>query len=104
MRQPDGRGQQNRGLHTPTRRGHFVDVKTLATALFAKNFNLASLSDFLTVTNPKLDFDKYDGPVSDEMIRYAVRDVQATWECYADLITRFERLKLARTAPEKGLQ
>ena len=35
------------------------------------------------------------------MVRYAVRDVQATWECYADLITRFERLKLTRTAPEK---
>ncbi|MGI4949208.1 MAG: hypothetical protein ACRYHC_11065 [Janthinobacterium lividum] len=101
MRQSDGRGHRNRGLHTPTRRGHFIDVKTLATALFARSFSLGTLSRFLEVPNPKLDYDEFNGPVNDEMIRYAVRDVQATWECYADLIARFERLKLTRTIPEK---
>ena len=101
MRQPDGRGHRNRGLHTPTRRGHFVDVKTLATALFARSFTLATLSKFLKVPNPKLEFDEFDGPITDDMVRYAVRDVQTTWECYAELIARFGALKLTRTAPEK---
>lgn len=101
MHQPDGRGHRNRGILTGVRRGHFVDVKTLANALFARGFSLADLSSFLAVPNPKLDFDEYDGPVTDEMVRYAVRDVQATWECYADLIDRFGKLKLARTIPEK---
>ena len=101
MRQPDGRGHRNRGLHTPTRRGHFVDVKTIATALFARSFTLASLSKFLRVPHPKLEFDDFAGPITDDMVRYAVRDVQATWECYAELIARFGRLKLTRTLPEK---
>ncbi len=101
MRQRDGRGQRNRGVHTPVRRGHFLDVKTLANALFAKNFSLATLSGFLQVANPKLDFDEFDGPITADMLHYAVRDVQATWECHAELAARFERLSLTRTLPEK---
>jgi hypothetical protein len=101
MSQPDGRGQRNRGMKTGVRRGHFIDVKTLANALFARGFNLASLSNFLAVPNPKLEFDDFAGPVTDGMVRYAVRDVQATWECYADLIDRFGKLNLTRSIPEK---
>ena len=94
MRQPDGRGHRSRGMHTPTRRGHFLDVKTLATALFSRSFTLGSLSRFLQVPSPKLDFDEFDGQITDDMVRYAVRDVQATWECYAELTARFAALKL----------
>lgn len=101
MRQPDGRGHRNRGLKTGIRRGHFVDVKTLANAIFARGFSLSSLSRFLAVPNPKLDFDDFAGPVTENMVRYAVRDVQATWECYAGLIGRFGKLNLTRTLPEK---
>lgn len=101
MRQPDGRGHRNRGLKTGIRRGHFVDVKTLANAIFARGFSLSSLSRFLAVPNPKLDFDDFAGPVTEDMVRYAVRDVQATWECYAELIARFGKLNLTRTIPEK---
>ncbi|RXD03754.1 hypothetical protein EQZ23_15705 [Sphingomonas sp. UV9] len=101
MRQPDGRGQRNRGVRTGIRRGHFVDVKTLANAIFARGFSLSSLSRFLVVPNPKLDFDEFAGPVTEDMIHYAVRDVQATWECYAELIDRFDKLNLTRTIPEK---
>ena len=95
------RGQRKRDLIPPTRRGHFIDVKTLAGALFARGFSLASLSQFLKVEHPKLDFDDFDGPVTDDMARYTVRDVQATWECYRELSTRFERLNLSRTKAEK---
>ena len=101
MQQRDSRGQRRRDLQTPVRRGHFIDVKTLAGALFARGFSLASLSQFLKVENPKLDFDDFDGPITDDMVRYAVRDVQATWECYRDLIGRVVRLDLSRTIPEK---
>ena len=101
MRQPDSRGQRNRGIRSGIRRGHFVDVKTLANAIFARGFSLASLSQFLQVSNSKLDFDNFAGPVTEEMVRYAVRDVQATWECYDELIDRFGKLNLTRTIPEK---
>jgi hypothetical protein len=36
------------------------------------------------------------------MIRYAVRDVQTTSECYAELCDRFGRLELASLSPEKA--
>lgn len=101
MKQPDGRGHRNRGLPTPVRRGHFIDLKTLASALFARGFKLATLSTFLQVANLKLDFDAFDGPVTPDMLRYAVRDAQTTWECYAALIARFATLNLTGTIPEK---
>ncbi|MBS0618474.1 MAG: hypothetical protein JSR44_09810, partial [Spirochaetes bacterium] len=101
MQQRTARGQRKRGLPVPVRRGHFIDVKTIAGALFARGFSLGRLSAFLKVENPKLDFEGFDGPVSDDMARYAVRDVQATWECYRDLVARIARRGLSRTIPEK---
>lgn len=101
MRQPNMRGERNRGIRSGIRRGHFVDVKTLANAIFARGFSLLSLSQFLQVPNPKLIYDDFTGPITEDMVRYAVRDVQATWECYAELIDRFGKLNLTRTIPEK---
>ena len=101
MGQTNSRGQRNRGIKSGVRRGHFIDVKTLASALFARGFSLASLSRFLQVPNPKLDYKDFDGPVTDAMARYAVRDAQTTWECYAVLIERFNALKFTLTIPEK---
>ncbi|WP_147417676.1 hypothetical protein [Sphingomonas cavernae] len=101
MRQPEGRGFRKRGQKVPHRAGHFVDLKTLAGALFARSFSLASLSRFLNIENPKLDFDDFAGPVTDDMVRYAVRDVQTTWECYVELIARLNRLGLPNLLPEK---
>ena len=101
MRQKDGRGHRNRGLAIPVRRGHFIDVKTLASALFARNFGLRHLGDYLQVASPKIEFDDFDGPVTHEMVGYAVGDVQTTWECYAELLRRFAKLGFTRTIPEK---
>lgn len=101
MRQPDARSARKQGRKAPHRAGHFVDVKTLAGALFARSFSLASLSAFLKIDNLKLEFDDFDGPVTDAMIGYAVRDVQATWECYAALTARLDRLGLPNVVPEK---
>ncbi len=101
MRQRSSRGQRKRHMLTPARRGHFIDVKTIAAALFAQSFSLGRLCKFLKIENPKLEFDEFDGPITDEMLRYAVGDVQATWECYRELISRFGRHQLTRTIPEK---
>ena len=101
MGQRAPRGQRKRDLPVPVRRGHFLDVGTLANALFARGFSLASLSEFLKVDHRKLEFDDFDAPVSDEMIRYAIGDVQATWDCYVELSARLDRLNLSRTIPEK---
>lgn len=101
MQQRDSRSQRRRELPTAIRRGHFIDVKTLAGALFARGFSLASLSQFLKVEHPKLDFDDFDAPITDDMVRYAVRDVQATWECYSEVMARFAKLALTETIPEK---
>ncbi|MEP7348344.1 MAG: hypothetical protein ABI668_00145 [Sphingorhabdus sp.] len=102
MGQRDARGERGRGLYNRPRRGHFVDVKTLANALFARGFSLADLSKFLKVENPKLDFDDFAGPVTDTMIEYAVRDVQTTWECYLELTERLAALGLPKLVPEKA--
>lgn len=97
----DSRGERNRGIKTPVRRGYFVDVSTLAHALLSRGFTLSTLSESLQVPNPKLDFDEFDGPVSDAMLRYAVRDVQTTWECYAALMAKLEALELPDLQPEQ---
>lgn len=101
MRQTNSRGQRNRGIRPGIRRGHFIDLRTLSNAIFARGFSLSLLSRFLEVAHPKLGFEDFAGPVTEDMVRYAVRDVQATWECYAELIARFGKLNLTRTIPEK---
>jgi len=100
-RQCNGRGQRNRDMQTPVRRGYFVDVNTLATSLLSQGFTLASLSRFLKVPHPKLEFDDFAGPLSDAMLTYAVRDVQTTWECYAALLAKLEGLGLPNLQPEE---
>lgn len=101
MGQPESSGMRRRKSKSAERRGHFIDIKTLASALFERSFDLAGLSKFLKVQHPKIDFDGFDAPITDEMLTYAVRDVQATWECYAELLIRFERLGFVSLVPEK---
>ena len=101
MGQPDASGMRRRKIKAGERRGHFVDIKTLASALFERSFNLSGLSSFLKVEQPKQEFDEFDGPITEEMIAYAVRDTLTTWECYAELLVRFERLGFVSLVPEK---
>jgi hypothetical protein len=101
FRQRDSRSQRGRGEKTAVRRGYFVDVSTLSHSLLSRGFTLGALSQFLKVPNPKLDFDEFDGPVSDEMLRYAVRDVLTTWECYAALMVKLKALELPDLQPEQ---
>jgi hypothetical protein len=93
--------QHKRNLSPPIRRGHFIDVGTIANALFARGFGLGELADFLKTEHRKQDFEAYDGPVTGEMIDYAIGDVEATWDCYVDLMARLKALNLPKTLPEK---
>ena len=78
-------------------RGYFVDVKTLAAALTSRSHSLASLSDLLKVPTPKLDSDEHGGPLTPDYVRYALRDVQTTWECLNVLAQRFTSFGLNDT-------
>ncbi len=101
FRQRNSRGQRNREMQTPVQRGYFVDVSTLSASLLSQGFTLGSLSRFLNVPHPKLEFDEFDGPLTDTMLAYAVRDVQTTWECYAALLEKLDRLGMADLRPEE---
>jgi hypothetical protein len=79
-------------------RGYFVDVKTLAAALTSKSHSLASLSALLKVPTPKEESDEHGETLTPEYVRYALRDVQTTWECFDVLARRFATFGLKETA------
>ncbi|ALG60760.1 MULTISPECIES: DNA polymerase domain-containing protein [Citromicrobium] len=101
MKSRTNRSRVKLGKREPIQRGHFIDCKTLANALLARSFSLASLCEALGVENSKIEYSDFEAPISDDFIGYALRDVQATWECYCELIERFDQLALAGTSPEK---
>jgi hypothetical protein len=78
-------------------RGYFVDVKTLAAALTSRSHSLASLSELLKVPTPKKESDEHGGALTPEYIRYGLRDVQTTWECFDHLARRFASFGLNET-------
>jgi hypothetical protein len=59
-------------------RGYFVDVKTLAAALTSQSHSLESLSELLKVPTPKEPSEEHGGPLTEDYIRYGLRDVQTT--------------------------
>lgn len=81
-------------------RGTFLDVKTLAAALTAKSHSLKSLAKALGVARKK-PFDEFDGPLTEEFIDYAVRDVDVTAQCYDALKARYQTHELKQTLPHK---
>jgi hypothetical protein len=78
-------------------RGYFVDMKTLAAALTSKSHSLASLSALLKVPTPKEESDEHGRTLTPEYVRYGLRDVQTTWECFHALARRFATFKLNDT-------
>jgi len=78
-------------------RGYFVDVKTLAAALTSKSHSLASLSTLLKVPTPKEESDRHGEALTPDYVRYALRDVQTTWECFDVLARRFATFSLSDT-------
>jgi hypothetical protein len=97
-KQRQGRGMRRRGFNVQPHRGYFVDIKTLAAALTSASHSLFSLGNFLGIEHHKFDTDEHGGPMTEEYIGYAVRDVQATWECYSELVNRYQAHGLTETA------
>jgi hypothetical protein len=58
----DTKGDRKKQVRVPVRRGSFVDVKTVAAALFSRSFSLASLADFLKTQTRKASTDQHGGP------------------------------------------
>jgi hypothetical protein len=85
-------------------RGYFVDVKTLAAALTSRSHSLASLSELLRVPTPKKESDEHGGALTPEYIRYGLRDVQTTWECFDHLARRFASFGLHETGLYEPVQ
>lgn len=97
FRQRAGNTDRRRGRRAPVRTGFFVDVNTLAFALLSRSFSLGSLAEHLGTATRKADTDEHGGPLSEPYVRYAVLDLQVTWECYVALNKRYAALQL--TAP-----
>lgn len=68
-----------------TRRGHFLDCRTVAGALLGGSWSLQSLARHLGTEHQKLDMEVHGGPLTQEYLDYAMADVQVTWECYEKL-------------------
>ena len=95
------RGMRKGGRRVPSRRGYFVDVRTLAGALLGGSWSLGRLSKHLQIGHQKLGTDEHGGPLTAEYLAYAIRDVQATWECYERLRGQYEGYGLTGTPLHK---
>ncbi len=85
---------RRRGIYMPDRRGHFIDVMSLASALLSGSWNLASLANFLGTEHRKLETEEHGAKLTKQYLEYAYQDVQVTWECYVELAKRYSTLKL----------
>ena len=99
----DTRGMRKRQQKALPWRGYFLDTKTLAAALTSQSFSLKSLADFLNTHTRKLDTEEHGGQLSEAYIRYALQDVQVTWECSQALLVKFALHKFEKTLPTQIL-
>jgi hypothetical protein len=90
---PTGRSQRKRRQSVPHKRGYFLDVRTLAAALFSRSFSLASLAEFLNVSR-KHQTEEHGKELSTEYLEYARQDVATTWECFLKLRDRYNAMNL----------
>lgn len=99
----DPRGMRKRRLKALPRRGYFLDLRTLAGALTAQSFSLKTLAEYLNTDTRKLNTDEHGAPITEDYIRYALQDVQVTWECYQALLRKYALHKFTKTMPTKIL-
>ena len=94
FKRTDTRGMRRRGIAPPVRRGAFVDLKTIAAALTSQSFTLASLADFLATVTRKAKTNEHGKALTADYLRYAMQDVQVTWECFVALREKYENHNL----------
>jgi hypothetical protein len=95
------RAWRNRGMRVPAYRGHFVDCKTLASAILSRRFSLQTLAAYLVTPTQKHETDEH-GAMTEDYLAYARADVQVTWECYQELKSRYTEHGLAKS-PDRML-
>ena len=99
----DPRGHRERKIPPRQRRGSLIDLKTIAAALLSRSFSLASLADFLKTETRKTESGGHGKQLTERYLRYAIQDVQATWECYQVLRDRYALHALEETPMGKIL-
>src|SRR5262249_3718585 len=97
-RKPLPQSYRKDNLKIRPRKGHFLDVKTLASALLSGSWSLKSLADHLKTDNRKIDSDEHGASLTPEYLDYAAQDVQVTWECFEKLQRQYESYGLKQTA------
>jgi hypothetical protein len=95
------KGERKRKLKVDTYRGHFVDIKTLASALLSRRFSLRSLAATLRTPSQKRETDEH-GQITEAYLDYARADVQVTWECYEELSRRYAEHGLLELPHQTG--
>lgn len=63
----------------------------------SRSHSLETLSALLKVPTPKIPSEEHGEALTPEYVRYALRDVQTTWECLDVLAQRFSTFGLADT-------
>ncbi|HUN77258.1 MAG TPA: hypothetical protein VMU40_22300 [Steroidobacteraceae bacterium] len=99
--QENYRSWRNRGMRVAAYRGHFVDIKTLASALLSRRFNLQGLGAYLRTPTQKQETNEH-GSITKRYLEYARADVQVTWECFRELKTRYAQHRLGKN-PDRML-
>jgi hypothetical protein len=99
----DAPGQLKRKIAPRSRRGSFIDLKTIASALLSRSFSLASLADFLKTTTRKAESGGHGKQLTAKYVGYLLDDVQVTWECYQSLRDRYALHALEETPLGKVL-
>jgi hypothetical protein len=95
------RPSRKRGERVPAYRGHFVDIKTLASALLSRRFTLQGLAAYLGTPTQKHETDEH-GKLTAASLNYARADVQVTLECFRELVSRYDEHRLAKS-PDRML-
>jgi hypothetical protein len=83
------RSARKRRDDIPADRGTFIDVRTIASAILSGSFSLERLCERLKTATRKRGVDDHGKPLTFDYIDYARDDVQATWECFCALRTRY---------------
>ncbi len=97
------RSQRHKGQRNAERRGNFIDLKTIAAALFSRSFSLATLANFLKTPNRKAVTEDHGKRLTHAYLDYAMQDTRVTWECYEALQAEFARHALQSTTMGKVL-
>ena len=95
--QRTARSRRKHSSEVPPHRGYFVDVKTLACALFSGSWSLKTLAKHLNTPNQKHNTNEHGGLLSAEYLDYATQDVQVTWECFEVLQQQYQSYGLSET-------